>query len=548
MVYMGMALWHSTSVPLWERTDEINHFRYIDFIATQHRLPSDADMASIPPDYRIFVQYDQPPLYYLLLSPLIILAGSPPLTQLYPNAAPLCPGLIFAHYYIDPTRFDWPLHGTALAAWLARLVTIAFGGAAVVATWWSARQVFGARSWFVIQCTAAFAVIPIGLNIVTWINNDAPLLLMGALALGMAARYQQTRRLEWVVLLLAVALLSSMFKLSGIVVFVTMISYLIILELHRFRSHIGWIGLVGLVLIVGYIGLNELQCGRVICRLYHYDGFTSWDTFWQSVTNPVLKTALVHFARTLATPYVNEAWLPPALLTGLVLVIMGIGFVNAARFVRDRRIVYPLLLVIGAVGLALLRAWWTQAGYFHARYIAIGLTALVFLIVLGWHRLDARLGWLPVGVFLFISLITPPTLYSPLFQLPPTYSALPDTAVRLTPPVHFQAGIEMDAYRTLSPGSVELFFRRQRPIAKSYYLRLDMLDNRFDQIASCSQTVGTGLLPPSVWPDQAWVGEVYNLPDWRSAAHIYATLYPLANSNPITNRPDVLRPDSQIVK
>ena len=57
---------YSVAAPLWEASDESEHFQYVVYLLTQHRLPS--TLPSIQPSGNN--EGNQPPLYYLLVAPL----------------------------------------------------------------------------------------------------------------------------------------------------------------------------------------------------------------------------------------------------------------------------------------------------------------------------------------------------------------------------------------------------------------------------------------------------------------------------------------------
>ena len=103
IIRMVASLWFAVHTPLWEKSDEINHYLYARFIATEGRLPTGDDFPELPQGKEIYVQFDQPPLYYLMLTPIVALADGVDMPLPTPNPIPVGANP-FLHYFVHPAN------------------------------------------------------------------------------------------------------------------------------------------------------------------------------------------------------------------------------------------------------------------------------------------------------------------------------------------------------------------------------------------------------------------------------------------------------------
>ncbi len=210
---------YTVTIPLWEANDEPFHYRFARFLAAERRLPSPEERAAEMEAAEGLGQFSQPPLYYLLIAPIVALfdpAGDP-----VPGPAkplPACGELpISANIYLHPHSEDFPWRGAALAAHLARLVSTALVTAAAWLTWMAARVAWPDHPALALGAAGIVAFWPQFLFIGSIVNNDSMIIFAGALFLLFAMRMVAARPRLRDVAGMAVALgMSILSKVSGV--------------------------------------------------------------------------------------------------------------------------------------------------------------------------------------------------------------------------------------------------------------------------------------------------------------------------------------------
>lgn len=140
-----LSVLYSALVPPWEAHDEWAHYKYVEYVAQNWRLP--------PPGVRLTSEYQydeatQPPLYYVLAAPLVALVD--PHDGLRPQVNPYATrgtgegGVNMAIH--DPQVEGWPWRGTILALHLARLVSVIISTLALLPTYGVARLLVGSQA------------------------------------------------------------------------------------------------------------------------------------------------------------------------------------------------------------------------------------------------------------------------------------------------------------------------------------------------------------------------------------------------------------------
>jgi 4-amino-4-deoxy-L-arabinose transferase-like glycosyltransferase len=194
VAYLGLGLAYSLFVPVFEAPDETCHLHYVMFVAREHRLPNQA--VSEPE----VIEGYQPPLYYLLLAPLLRVVPLPPqmeadfreldkqgyliyrpgfwerytrgahLVQLNPAGPPGSPAAGFVHFRPDRSQ-EWARGGWRWAVHLLRLPSLLLGLVVVLCTYGLARRA-GADRAYAVLAAALVAFLPQFLFIAGVINND----------------------------------------------------------------------------------------------------------------------------------------------------------------------------------------------------------------------------------------------------------------------------------------------------------------------------------------------------------------------------------------
>lgn len=216
--YLALGTLFATTVPLWEAPDAIWHYHFVAHLAAGNGLPVRADEGVDAPWRQ---QGSQPPLYYLLAAPLVVLVDTSDAAQVIrfnPHAAVGVAGPGGnVNRMVHTSREAFPWRGIVLAARLVSLLGVVFGLVAVLATWMLARTVFPDRPAVAIAATGLLAFNPQFLFLSGSIGNDVAIAAAGALVLWRAAvvlREGATPgRCGWLGVACGLALLS---KLSGV--------------------------------------------------------------------------------------------------------------------------------------------------------------------------------------------------------------------------------------------------------------------------------------------------------------------------------------------
>src|SRR5690606_5097682 len=155
--------------PIFEPHDEIEHYRYIRYIADTSGLP--------PANGRMHSQYHQAPLYYMLLAPVASLLPDRPAERVRapafnPNQKLFVVGNdnpnIFAHTRAE--AFPYTGSRTARAVHVLRLGSVVMHAATAIGTFFLARLLWPERIDRQIITTAIVAFWPTLLGIAGAIN------------------------------------------------------------------------------------------------------------------------------------------------------------------------------------------------------------------------------------------------------------------------------------------------------------------------------------------------------------------------------------------
>ena len=177
---LGFA--YSAINPLHEATDELRHYRFVQYIIQRHTLPVQGEGGGLD----CTVQGHHPPLYY---------AAAALVTAWIDTGRDVCyepPGNPFWAYrywevgrdnktqYLHGPDEAFPWRGEALAAHLARLVNLMFGVLTVWLTWRTARAIWPDRPALAAGSAAFVAFNPMFLYLAGAINNDVVAAAAGA--------------------------------------------------------------------------------------------------------------------------------------------------------------------------------------------------------------------------------------------------------------------------------------------------------------------------------------------------------------------------------
>ncbi len=178
LAYVILAAAYSIANPIHEATDELRHYRYVRYLADYRRLPVQSGDAGN-------AQAHHPPLYYATAALLSFWARpADPLAE--PPTNPQWSyrnwevGTDNKNLYLHGPDEAWPYRDAALAAHLARWVTVLWGAGAVALTALTARLLAPDRPAVELAAGGLVAFNPMFLYLGGAVNNDVPAGLMGA--------------------------------------------------------------------------------------------------------------------------------------------------------------------------------------------------------------------------------------------------------------------------------------------------------------------------------------------------------------------------------
>ncbi|MFQ5855524.1 MAG: ArnT family glycosyltransferase [Anaerolineae bacterium] len=233
--FILLATVYSVVTPLFEAPDEVWHFRFITHMVDTGTLPIQ-DPAN-PGPWR--QEGSQPPLYYLLAAPFVASIDNSNVELVIKRNPHAAVGRAGAdgnvNFVVHTARERFPWQGVALAAHMARFVSVLLGAVTVALTYLLTLEVFEGNPLLALGAAVLVALNPQFLFISGAVNNDNLVIALATLTLLLLLRLVNNgvsgRRLAVLGIVIGLAALS---KLSGL----------------------GLWGLVGMVLLVYHFGLR----------------------------------------------------------------------------------------------------------------------------------------------------------------------------------------------------------------------------------------------------------------------------------------------------
>ncbi|MFC2030671.1 glycosyltransferase family 39 protein [Chloroflexota bacterium] len=180
LIYLALALWYSTIVPLGEAPDEVPHFTVVRFLARNGRLPTGTD------EHEAW----QPPLYYALGAALTFwiedAGGTPFAARVNAHFDPVDPRAP-KNLLLHSTAEAWPYRGWALSWHLVRLVSVVLGAITVWAVFRLGDVVFPEQPAIAVAMAALTAFTPQFIFISAVVNNDNAATALSAVILWQVA-------------------------------------------------------------------------------------------------------------------------------------------------------------------------------------------------------------------------------------------------------------------------------------------------------------------------------------------------------------------------
>lgn len=182
-LYLSLGVLYSLVTPVYEASDEINHYPFVAHLAQGHGLP-----VQRPGEKTLWEQEGgQPPLYYALAAGLTFWIDThdlPDTLYLNPHARrglPLSPDN--KNMVIHTPREDFPWRGAVLGVHLVRLLSLLLGAGTIVCTYRLAAVLMPGQAPLIVLATAVNAFLPMFIFISASVNNDNLSTLMASLTL-----------------------------------------------------------------------------------------------------------------------------------------------------------------------------------------------------------------------------------------------------------------------------------------------------------------------------------------------------------------------------
>ena len=404
VVYLLLATTLTFLVPLAEAPDELDHFRFIHYLATHHRLPV---MSPIFAENET-MEANQPPLYYALQA---LLVGWLPLPD---QSAELTLNPCFQHdthyrptFYLH-TPAEWSTQPTWLAFRLARLISVIMGAGTLLLAMWIGREIAPQHPQLSIFVGLLLAFHPQFLFITASVNNDVLMTLLGTAILALSLwlwQHPLNLRLTLLTAVLITASLLTKFALFALFPLLALaISRSFWRTSHRPLSLLLVIALLPLLLAGWWFGRNVALYGDPLVWAVHLQAKGAFVARTAPLTSADLREFLIIHTQSWWAWF---GWLNLRPANTLYLFYVPFALIGFILAWRPRPLIVPRWLIL----LSLLG---TYAALF--RYIQTinwsGYQGRLSFASLAAIHLFFALGWLPWAKW-----IAPPYVAVSLFAL-----------------------------------------------------------------------------------------------------------------------------------
>ncbi len=527
LLHVALGAYYSVTIPIWEAHDEIGHYYFARYLATEHQL--------VPPGKKVVALQDesrQPPLYYLLAALPVSLVdvkdGLAPKLNPHMMRGPASGG--YNRVVHDAATESWPYRGTVLAVHLARLVSVLLGTLGLLLTYLAARGLFPGEPWIRWGAVLTMAFWPLYRFSSAVVNNDVMVTVCAAAIACLLVRTVAVDRLK-VGDLLALGVVSGLTLLSknnglGVLVPVPVVLAARILPGRRWlrrRELLCALGGMALALLLagwwyvrnlaGGVGLLAGQHG-LIWRLQRFIRWTTEDPVARA------RLALAACQKGVFSLWASFGWgnvgLPLATywaagvfaLLGLVGLILWVSRRPPRRQVAGAALLS--LLVLGVGGLAIAYSLGGRAPQVPGRYLLPALPALCVVFSVGWHQLLPRRllapGWVAIsGVLAVLAVVTPARYIQPRYAPAPR---LTEAQAAAYVPVHgtFGGFAELVGYRVesqfLDPRGtlhLTLVWRALARTEMDYTLAVQVFAEGRSLLGEANRYPGWGTYPTTRW-------------------------------------------------
>lgn len=543
VAHLALGVLYSVMVPLWEAHDEWAHYGYVNYLITNRALPKPGERA-VPENE--FDQLNQPPLYYVLAALPSFWVNTNDGFEPTPNPyARTGTGEGGVNMFVHSEMEAFPYRGTALAAHLARLVSVLISTAAVWFTYLLGRLMFPQRKEIALGAMAITAFSPQFLFIGSVITNDILVATLSSLVLFLCLKIAlgESRLQEFFLLGLSMglALLSKYNALALIPLALLCGAIGVVKQIRVTRSwkitlggsllllaSLGFLVFVWVFRSVSLYGALTTRHAGVVGRFLADLGKplkVLRQMHWELIPK-ALRYGFVTFWSSFGWGNVGiDQWIYQLLAIVCLLGTIGLMVFILRRYPRSTK--WGVLLLLSAILLILAvpmyRVLRFGQFYLRGRYLLPAISAVSLLLFLGWaqlvpQRFTRYLALVVAGGMFFWALITPFRYISPAYAVPPLLSAEELRGVPHLLQANFDNKIELLGYKLdreeTAAGRnirVTLYWRALAAVDENYTVSVQVLGPDYKAYGRLDTYPGRGNYATSLWRVGGVFADTYNL-------------------------------------
>ncbi len=431
LLFFGLGLGYGLLTPLFENSDETLHYPYVKHLADGQGLPV------ATPGQLWNQEGTQPPLYYAIVAASTFWLETNNLPELLQRN----PHWLFAevralindnqNLVLHGPMDSWPYHRAALAVYLGRSWSLAFGLVTVICTYLIAQQLFPNNLPLILTATALTAFTPQFIRVSATVSNDSLSAALASLTVLLALKfttpsYQPTNQLTnqltiqppnrlirplLLGLLCGLAILTKLSSLSvlTLVAFIIFWRLFFLSELHDapFQTMLRWLTVVvvtTLALTGWWFFRNYQLYGEWFATETHLNLAGRSPLSLVGVWELRLEAARAYWATFGWGQIRPPEWVFQGLIWFSRVGLLGLGLSLLAKLGQGHK-TRPLPLNLGeiqfdpiiilllwaALNVILYLRWVMEVGSVsHTRLVFPAIAAISLLLALGWHSLIPR--------------------------------------------------------------------------------------------------------------------------------------------------------------
>lgn len=520
-VYVVMAVAYSVVGPIFEPPEEVNHFRYVQYLIKHRTLPV-LEMGEPS-------EYHQPPLYYILSA----LLAAPVDTYDFPTLEAQINPFRGYHYWevghdnkniwLHGPWDGWPYRHTSLAIHLIRWMSVLMGVGTLVFTYAIGLALLGRRN-LALAAAAVLAFNPMFLFDSGSINNDNLATLLGTAtlfaALTLVARGPSRWRGIWIGVLVGLcglAKVTAIFLVPAVALALLACAVLYHRQRETLMTSLAAVGTALLLVSPVYVRNIFLYGDPTTVR----QDFLVWSSRSVSEGLSVLKYELGY---TWSTAWGRfgygdiplHATVYRALTIGTGLAALGL-VLRVTRWLRRRPRPNTLLWQVAVLAVATAMLWLATLSYAVinptaavGRYTFPALAAMTTLIAVGLEGLVPRrwyLGLTLIVVTIMIGLgLYGLMIFRNAYAPPPPLTAAQATAIPNQTDVTFGTFARLRGYALdrdiVRPGErfrLTLYWEALEPASQNYALFVHVMNDQDIIVAQRDTHPGLGTYPTGAW-------------------------------------------------